>query len=107
MKVTEIEPDRRLAWHMRGECWQRLGNHELALKDFNRVLEIWSEPESYFRRALSRIQIHDSGGARKDLAIALKLDPKFARAKQLMGSIHCKKTIGMLSATSSLSRARI
>jgi tetratricopeptide (TPR) repeat protein len=78
----------RLLWYQFGpfEAYLRVGRYQdvIALADANlktaRNLE-----ESYYYRARARRALGDAAGARADLQVALRYNPHFGRAAELLG----------------------
>jgi tetratricopeptide (TPR) repeat protein len=62
-------------YFQRAATYQLLRQHDKAISDFNRALEISPEqPHTYFARARSRTEVGDEAGAREDYTRGRKLD---------------------------------
>jgi tetratricopeptide (TPR) repeat protein len=86
-------------WLMKGISFQKLGEHEEALKCFNRDLIINPrDPQSYLRAAASWRALGDSSLAETLIAQALELDPNIEHDGSLIASLGEQDPIHSLQA---------
>lgn len=78
-KVIEINPDRVLAYNIRGFCKHGLDNNRGAIEDFTKAIEIDSNYlMAYVGRGLVKIRIKNYRNAIKDFNMAIEIDPDYA-----------------------------
>ena len=61
-------PTDKTVFIARGVVYQDMGNHQLAIKDFNKSIEIDSElSEGFYRRGISNLSLHYFKNSIEDL----------------------------------------
>jgi tetratricopeptide (TPR) repeat protein len=73
-KAVDLEPNLD-NYFQRASTYQQLGEHGLAIADFDRAIEEDAqEPHIYFARAESKSAVGDSAGAQADIRAGRKID---------------------------------
>jgi tetratricopeptide (TPR) repeat protein len=102
-KCIEIKPNRIMSFHKRGDCKLKTEDFKGAIEDYSLVIQNRQDkydvnrPPSenatklltslYYNRGFARFNIKEYNKAIEDLKIAIKLDPDFEEAKQLLETI--------------------
>jgi serine/threonine-protein kinase len=78
-EAVGLRPDHADTRRLRGYSYESLGQHQSAIDDYTRALELDSgQPELLFRRGGCRAAVGDVDGALQDYDLALQADPEDA-----------------------------
>ncbi len=81
-----------VAYNDRGNAYGRKGEYELALADFNRVIELNSEDsDAYYNRGLTNKNQKNYDAAIRDYSRAIKLNPRYVDAYNNRGNVYGHK----------------
>ena len=87
-RALKLNPTSRVALVVRGECWQRLGHPINAVTDFTQALtHNGPDAVTYGLRADSFVALGRVDDAKADLKSALKLNPTYNFARDLLARI--------------------
>ena len=96
-KVELLDPQKYKALHKMGQCFQKLEDHNSAVVQFDKSIEIINQLDenfmsSYNEKALSLIELGDYENARKSLNIVINKSPKFYKAYETLGVLCLEST---------------
>ena len=75
-------------YYWKGAIESNLGNHEIAVKDFDKAIELNPKLASlYVMRGISKSYLDDTEGAMNDFNQAIKLDPKDSSAYSMRACV--------------------
>lgn len=74
-RAIQLNPQKVEAYTGRGRAYQKLNNFDLALKNFNKAIELEPTGEQYLVRGMCYLQSGQSKNALEDFDTAIKLDP--------------------------------
>lgn len=91
-RAIQLDPNYAMAFHMRGVAYAWKGNHDRAIQDFTRALELrptysWA-PASHYERGNAFARKGDYARALQDVTRATELSPTYADAFVSLGSIY-------------------
>ncbi|MFK8038023.1 MAG: tetratricopeptide repeat protein [Crocinitomicaceae bacterium] len=88
-KALELNPRGKDALYERGVLYTNLKQSELALFDFNKLIELEDDnPFFYACRAFIKAGLNDKKGAMEDYQITIKLDPEDSVAHNNLGLLQ-------------------
>jgi tetratricopeptide (TPR) repeat protein len=91
-RATELDPDVFVLWAVKGIVFNHLGRDEVALKAFDRAIELKPDEKSaWLCRGGSRVNLGDKLGGLEDIRHALKLDPGFHEAAELLARLLARE----------------
>jgi len=96
-KVELLDPQKYKAIHKMGQCFQKLGDHNNAVIQFEKSIIIIEElnenfMSSYNEMALSLMELSDYENARRALNIIINKSPKFYKAYETLGVLCLEST---------------
>ena len=108
-----MREDDKTVWIQRGLVYQDMGNHELAIEDFNKAIELKADfSKSWFHRATSKLQAaylmqsqekqNKIDEALEDFQRALELDPDGENPGILDGPASINKLLEQKPAASTI-----
>lgn len=113
-KVLQQEPQNGRAHYIYADCLEQSGERERAMGEYNKAIELESDPLFYLRRGLLRAQTGDYSNAIMDMSHAIKINPRYAEAwywrgmiKHRSGQMPCDdlnqaRNLGLSEATDAL-----
>ncbi|MBI4833289.1 MAG: tetratricopeptide repeat protein [Planctomycetes bacterium] len=72
-KIIEIDPEGYMGYLVKGRLEYEQGNHEAALKEFNKAIELKNDPEAYLWRATDYVRLKNMKLALADYQKAAQL----------------------------------
>jgi tetratricopeptide (TPR) repeat protein len=81
-----VHPDSWVGYFNHASALNEAGDHEGALRDYNRCLELRpGHATALTNRGTTRLELHDLGGALEDYTAAIGIEPRYERAWNLRG----------------------
>jgi Flp pilus assembly protein TadD len=88
-EIMEINPDSVNIYNSLGVLSRRKGEFENALKHYHKALKIHpTSPHIYYNMGRLHLDLNDPGKAKTFFAEAVKLDPSFKEAKEVLSAIE-------------------
>jgi tetratricopeptide (TPR) repeat protein len=88
-QALQLNPTRQWYWHERGYAYMRLKEHEKAIADHSRTIELGdSDPGERVRRGYSYQALGNLAKAEEDYSRAIELNPSDGEAWQARGRLY-------------------
>ena len=96
-EVEKLDPNKYKASHKMGVCYQKLGEHDLAVAQFEKAIIVIEELDenfmsSYNEMALSLMQLNLYADATKALNIIINKSPRYYKAYETLGVLCLEAT---------------
>lgn len=96
--MIEIIPELALSYNKRGICYDKLGEHQRAIKDYTEAIRL--KPDCYeaiYNRALDYGRLHQNQLSIEDFTRVISIKPDHVKSYHYQGVtyfIHGKKLLG-------------
>jgi len=96
-EVEKLDSEKYKALHKMGVCYQKLDNHELAVFEFEKAIEVIEDlnenfMSSYNELALSHMELNQYSEAKKYLNIIINKSPRYYKAYETLGVLCMEAT---------------